>query len=294
MQRRVLFKPVERGAVPGCGPLEETLELEDWGAGHRLRRVLRRRDGCAVRLDAEGRDPAELLRLIEAVQPQRQIEERTDCILARDYRLDASPGADSEATAPHLTATRLAAWLPGWRVTLTPSPLLSEPAAVELVNAESTAESTAAHPPQDVLAVLGAAWSPLRPRGDAWCGTLRLPRREPERSRDAERQLAVAASHLVRTWAEPPSRFHERWALARWRVYGRRALPLLGCFALIGATAALPRVHLSEHSAMRMLIFNAPPLLMGLFFCLREIPRIELPPPPRRSPAAAWREARPR
>jgi hypothetical protein len=32
---------------------------------------------------------------------------------------------------------------------------------------------------------------------------------------------------------------------------------------------------------------------MGLFFCLREIPRIEIPPPPRRLRAAAWRGPQP-
>jgi hypothetical protein len=74
-------------------------------------------------------------------------------------------------------------------------------------------------------------------------------------------------------------------------VYVRRATPLLACALLIGSTAALPRAHLAEHSALRMLIFNLPPLLMGLFFCLREIPRIEIPPPPRRPRGAAWRGA---
>jgi hypothetical protein len=38
-----------------------------------------------------------------------------------------------------------------------------------------------------------------------------------------------------------------------------------------------------------MLIFNAPPLLMVAFFCMREMPRIEIPPWPRRSRATAWR-----
>jgi hypothetical protein len=38
-----------------------------------------------------------------------------------------------------------------------------------------------------------------------------------------------------------------------------------------------------------MLIFNAPPLLMVAFFCMREMPRIEIPPWPRRSRAPGWR-----
>jgi hypothetical protein len=38
-----------------------------------------------------------------------------------------------------------------------------------------------------------------------------------------------------------------------------------------------------------MVILNTPPILMMLFFCLREIPVVEIPPLPRRSAAAAWR-----
>jgi hypothetical protein len=39
-----------------------------------------------------------------------------------------------------------------------------------------------------------------------------------------------------------------------------------------------------------MLIFNEPPLLMVLVFCLRELPSIEIPPWPRRAAAQHWRE----
>jgi hypothetical protein len=44
---------------------------------------------------------------------------------------------------------------------------------------------------------------------------------------------------------------------------------------------------------MRMMIFNGPPLLLVVFFCLRELPRIEIPPWPRRSTAPGWRVAKP-
>jgi hypothetical protein len=68
-------------------------------------------------------------------------------------------------------------------------------------------------------------------------------------------------------------------------------MPLLACFGLIGAAASVPRLHLAENSGLRMLIFNAPPILMMLFFCLRELPRIEVPPLPRRSRNPRWRPA---
>jgi hypothetical protein len=65
-------------------------------------------------------------------------------------------------------------------------------------------------------------------------------------------------------------------------------LPLLACIALIAGAACVPRLHLAENSGLRMLIFNAPPILMMLFFCLRELPRFELPPVPRASRVGQW------
>ena len=39
---------------------------------------------------------------------------------------------------------------------------------------------------------------------------------------------------------------------------------------------------------IRMLMFHSPPLLLIAFFCMRELPRIEIPPLPRRSFALRW------
>jgi hypothetical protein len=39
-----------------------------------------------------------------------------------------------------------------------------------------------------------------------------------------------------------------------------------------------------------MLMFNAPPLLLIVLFCLPEMPRIEFPPLPRRLRAPSWRD----
>jgi hypothetical protein len=51
----------------------------------------------------------------------------------------------------------------------------------------------------------------------------------------------------------------------------------------------VPYLKLGPDSVFRMLIFNSPPLLLALFFSLRETPRIEIPPWPRQLKAAAWR-----
>jgi hypothetical protein len=75
-------------------------------------------------------------------------------------------------------------------------------------------------------------------------------------------------------------------------VFLRRLVPLAVCVALILGAAAVPKLHLAESSGLRMLILNSPPILMILFFCLREVPIVEIPPLPRRPTAASWRERR--
>jgi hypothetical protein len=97
----------------------------------------------------------------------------------------------------------------------------------------------------------------------------------------------------VRTLAEPPQRFHERLWRQRWGVTLRRATPLLGGVALLLGAAAVPKIDLAEDSVLRMLIFHAPPLLLVALFCMREMPRIEIPPLPRASRAQQWREGAP-
>ena len=165
---------------------------------------------------------------------------------------------------------------------------LDEPTRLGLrvdVHVESATGETLALP-EDLFAVLGRAWAPLeREHEGRWRGSLRLRTREPARSRLAEMQWSLGVRHLAATLAEPPRRFHERFAAARWIVVLRRSLPLLACIGLIAGAASVPRLHLAESSGWRMLIFNAPPILMMLFFCLRELPRFEIPPVPRASRA---------
>ncbi len=279
LQRRLNFKPVEH-ADAASPALRETLELENPAPGSfRLTRVLTRVDGLAARLQAEGGEPGELLARIEAVPVGRGFSEGPGWALALCHRVDlgvAGPQlvlVDGEARAGGL---RLGIQLGGGRGTLAEFTLQGlEDEKLDL--------------PEDLLAVLGWPWSRLMMAARGWRGHLRLARKEPVRSGQAESELARAAAHLARTLAEPPARFHERLLGARWRVTLRRGVPLLVCFALIAGTATLPRFELAQDSIMRMLIFHFPPLLLIAFFCLREMPRIEIPPLPRRPTAAAWR-----
>lgn len=281
-ERRLAFRSIELAATDRQPALHETLLLESLGIDRfRLTRVLAQEPGLEARLQVDGADPAGLLARIEAVPPHRQWRLGPDALIAFSHRL--GPGADAE---PALVLTAASAQVAGLRLSLTLSSVEGIPAELKLA---ALAAGERFDLPEDLLAVLGWHWARLERAREGWGAQLRLARREPDRSGHAERRIEEAVRHLAATLAEPPARFHERWRAARWRVALRRAVPMLTCVGLIGAAAASPRLGLAQDSPVRMLIFNAPPLLLVAFFCLREMPRIEIPPRPRASQASSWR-----
>lgn len=278
LERRLVFKPIEHPATADRPVVHETLTLEDSGAGScRLTRLLSPAAGPAARLEAEGSRVGEMVARIDAVPLERQCRWSGGIATAVSLRLAPQIGAPPIFLRGEARVGGLALGLESPRVK----------GAAASVRLSSTA-GAAPRLPQDALAVLGRHWSRLRESGDGWAGELRLRGGEPGRSRLAEAALDRAAGHLALMLAEPPARFHERWIAARWRVFFRRLVPLAGCLGLIACAAAVPKLHLAEGSGLRMLILNSPPLLMILFFCLREIPIVEIPPLPRRSATASW------
>lgn len=276
----------------------ESLQLDSLGPEHfRLTRRLTRDDGLVAQLVAEGAAPGDLLACIEAVPVGRQFADGPGHAVAFSHRWLAGAlpttgaavraavaGAPDAELALVLTEARLR--IDGLVGTLVVPPVSG--------SGELTLECPAGLAlalPDDLLAVLGRAWTPLRPREQAWRGGLRLRGGELRRSRTAEAEWQRAAAHLARCLAEPPARFHQRLMWARRAVAARRCTPLVVSAALVAAAASVHRLELSEHSAWRMLIFNAPPLMLILFFCLRELPRFEIPPWPRAATAASWRPA---
>ncbi len=313
LQRRLLFKPAEHAATQALPALRETLQLDDLQQGDsarsgrqawRLTRLLALPCGAQASLVAEGGDIAELLARVLAVPPQRQVRSAAGATIVLHQRVDAARGAQPGSSADTAGAVsgplRLLgaqAQVAGMTLTLRVPAVSGIPADVELLPTPAgAADASGPHDlphdlPQDLLGVLGWRWSRIARIGSqrpGWHGSLRLRRSEPQRSLDAEERLAQAAAHVARTLAEPPGRFHERHRAARWRVSLRRAVPLLVCVALCVGAALLPRLQLAHDSVMLMLIFNAPPLLLLLFFSMNEMPSIELPPLPRRDRAASW------
>ena len=278
MQRRIVFKPVEH--AQGGGPaLHETLSLDNPEPGAcKLTRQVALPSGLAARLELDGATPGVVLERMQAVGLRRGLAVGPGWEAALHQRLGARDAA------PVLTGATLRVHGLTLKVTVQPTP--SAPAEVVLPSEAGPAAK--ADWPEDLLAVLGRHWSLLARRDEGWRAHLALPRREPARSAAAERALAHMAQHLAQTLAEPPAAFHARWQAARWAVTLRRAVPLGVCIGLIAAAPALAGLALAQTSVWRMLVFNAPPLLLVLLFGLREMPRFEIPPWPRAPRATAW------
>ena len=282
LARRLVFKPVVHDDPAGADAgLRETLQCESLDDGSfRLTRVSTHPSGLQARLQAEGPEAGELLASIEAVAPQRQFQYGPGYVVAQSHRLvPGTPVAD-------LRMTHGVAQLDGLTLNMRVPQVSGIPAEIEVVAALGGTMSL----PEDLLAVLGWHWTRLERGREKWTSSLRVRTHEPERSRDAEHKLERMAQHLAQTLAEPPARFHKRRSAARWGVALRRAVPLLTCLGLIAGAVAVPSLDIGPDSIFRMLIFHAPPLLLVLGICMREIPRIEIPPLPRASSAPTWHD----
>lgn len=286
MARRLVFRP---RPLAEDGALAERLRLEDGErSAHRLVREIVLPDGAPgepraelrAELRAEGADPAELLALIDAVPPAAQWRRGDGWAIALGQR--ASRADDGSV---RVVIAWIEARVAGVRLKLTLPAVAGITAEVEL-EAPGLAEL-----PDDLLAVLGGGWSSLWRLGERWRGHFRAPRREPARSEAALAQVQRAVEHLARTLAEPPARFHERLAAARWRVAAQRCVPLLAALGLIAMSFVVTSMDFARDSVWRMLIFNAPPILLALGVSLQELPRFEWPRWPRALQAASWHAA---
>ena len=282
LARRLVFRPIEHAdAAQASSALVDSLQLEQpEDDTYRLTRTLTLPCGLQATLQTEGTDPGELLARIEGIPLQRQFQRGAGYAVALCHRLDATKGG---ATV-RMVLTRATAKFDGLTLAMKVPAVTGIPADIEL----AAAPGDSVELPQDLLAVLGWSWARLVRVGRAWTCSLRLRGSGPDRSHDAEAKLERTAQHLAQTLSEPPPRFHDRRVAARWGVVLRRSIPLLVTVSLIGLAAAVPSLGLAENSVLRMVIFQSPPLLLGLVFCMRELPQIEIPPWPRRPSATAW------
>jgi hypothetical protein len=283
--RRLLFRPLVLAATDALPALTLQFELQcPEGGDFRLIRHLLPEAGPAATLTAAGADPGELLAEMRAIPAGRQYVRGNGYLASLAHAIEPGSG-DPDG---RLRFTRGVARFERFEldVTLRKS-RVPVPADVTVRALSGGFEVPRDRLPQDLLAVLGWPWTRLVARGDAWRGELRLRGRGLRRSRLAEAALHSAAAHLALTFAEPPARFHERLLAARWRVAGRRAVPLLLSVLLTAGTAAMPQLGLAADAALRVLLLMAA-LLGLLLLCIPEMPRIEFPPLPRRPEGASW------
>ena len=281
--RRLRFHGTRHSADPenGLPALREVLELDCPRPGRfKLLRRFMADDGTSATIEASGSDPTTLISRVGSVSAERLFVVRHGLLIARSYRVDAD---DSEQPAyPSLVAAECR-----------PGGILFQldahrghglPAQIEL-EAEPGMVLKA---PEDLLAVMGWRWRPMRRFGPRWRGTLKVRRREPARTAELEAAISRAVGHLVRTLRAPPADYHPRFRLRRWRVAFQRAIPLSIGLLVLAATPLLKFVELADDSVVKMLIFHMPPILLLAFFSFRELPRIEIPPLPRPLTNTAW------
>ena len=133
-------------------------------------------------------DPDRADRRLSAVAPVRV---REGILVAGSYRIrpspSARPGANAYMTVLRTAEARLPAahLAPGHRVRI-------QAAGGDQADGPTRAYGLA--PPDDLLAVLGWSWRPLKAIKNGWRGTLKLARREPKRTADAEAKLTRTVS----------------------------------------------------------------------------------------------------
>ena len=286
--RSIRFKPQAHADLPAAGEsLTEVLVLENPESERfRLVRTLTDQAGHAATLEIEGTDPALLLEQVDAVEPARQFPVRGGVPIARSYCIEPRAAGEDDNPLPRwqVVLLRAEAEIDGVLLSVKAKTGRGMPAELEL-RASHERDLDAC---QDLLAVLGWDWRPLRDFGKAWRGSFRLPKKEPGRTADAEAKISRTVEHLARTFGRPPADFHARWKGARWRVTLRRALPMLMGLAILAATPLIKLFSLDDASLVRMMIFHAPPLMLVGMFMLKEMPVIEIPPLPRPLIKRSW------
>lgn len=294
--RRLAFRGCEHaaGAIgPGLPALRETLVLEHPERdAFALERAFELPDGLRATLRVEGTEPAALLAAVLAVPPQRQFLVAAGVPVALGLRLSVAGSAQAAVTDPQAAepvlrgaSAQVGGMLLQWRMSGVPG----YPGELELLRTPAAP----ARLPDDLLAVLGPAWGRLSALSRGWQAPVRLRGADPQRSRDARARLQTTVAHLAATLAAPPSRFHQRFRGARWRVSLRRSLPL-GIGLALTALALWMRAQGPETMPVLGMLANiAPPILLGLIFLRPEMISIELPRIPRRPRDDAWSPAGP-
>ncbi|MFC0239498.1 hypothetical protein [Rhodopseudomonas telluris] len=286
INRRLIFKTLVHDEADAAGiDAHEILQLDNPRSGFSvLTRTLTLDCGLAATLETQGEEPGALLARIETIRPHQQFRSVEGTTVALSYRLTPRTGTDlADPAAVDRELLRGEARIAGFTIVLRAPLVRGYPAEIDI-----TPQAAGVKLPEDLLAVMGWAWSPLRSSKAGWSGKLKARGSGPELSRAIEARFEQTIAHLTRTLSQPPAVYHATQARARWGVALRRALPLLFFASLIVGAAGLTLVDIPQDSIINLLLMGAPPLLMIGAFGMRDIPSMEIPPLPRRIDHATW------
>lgn len=144
--------------------------------------------------------------------------------------------------------------------------------------------------PEDLLAILGSQWRPLRFQGDHWKTLLRQLGTGARRSELAEKHVVEAIQHLYETAKRGPAKYHTDFHKARWQVYFRRLQPLMMLFAMLSIMPIAWLLVSTGTIGINPLALSITPLLMvgAIVLTAREVPVMEIPPTPRALTNKPW------
>jgi hypothetical protein len=144
------------------------------------------------------------------------------------------------------------------------------------------------HFTEDLLAVLGWGWRPLRQdeRG-TWWGSLKPPAREPKRTARLEAMLDKTVDHIAQTLATGPGEFHRRHYGSRWRAAFQRLLPSLIGSSLVVVFVVLVFV-LPKTSFTHMIMLDLAIAGIVAMALMDKSYRMEIPPMPRPLTQTQW------
>lgn len=295
------------------------LELED-NNRPLFSRILIHECGLVSTLTAEVKDIQPDIDLFEKIPQTRQIQPRKNHISARSYLLEPDHKGAQELATVQLRFT--CAHVSGVELRIDTSTGGGMPADVRLLAIGKTStylretladgsdiplDHRAAHKyrlkaletptnspspkiPDDILAILGPQWRPLRYQSDHWKGVLRQLSKLETRTARAEKFINQALEHLHSVLKDSPELYHQTHSKARWQVYFRRLQPVM---VFVGILALMPISWLFVSSGamtIHPLALGLTPLLMVgvVVLTAREIPVMEIPARPNELPTTAW------
>ncbi|NEV64858.1 hypothetical protein [Thiorhodococcus minor] len=285
--RRLAFKTVTHAPSDELPiRLTETLHLEVPESGPlTLVRSVQDDSGLISTVTAKGEDAGLLLERVEAVPVRRQFGLHVGVPVARSYLIEGSEGGkDGGGWSTRVLITDAKTRLRGINLDFKADRFVGHAVDLRL----TTDAGTKLLIPEDLTAVIGWRWRPLREFVSLWRGSIRVESKEPRRTADIEHKIGRTITHLARTLDRPPADFHPRFHKARWRVSFQRGIPLGIGLLLVALTPAIRWIDMADDSILKMLIFHAPPFMLAAMFMMREMPRIEIPPIPRPLKNATW------